>query len=116
MQRIERVSRSPKVAYQPLFKRQGWDLREAGFRRIRWLGASAFAALVLLGVWLATHHHSEQASSNAQSVVEISRAFTASQELVDALPSAAVGPLSDELDRVNRDLARTAEFLLATLP
>jgi len=44
------------------------------------------------------------------------QAFATTREFVDSLPSVAVGPLSDELDKVNRDLDRTAEFLIATLP
>jgi hypothetical protein len=33
-----------------------------------------------------------------------------------AMSAAVVAPLSDELDRLNRDLDHTAQFLLANLP
>jgi hypothetical protein len=87
------------------------------FANIRWLPITGFAALALLGSWLALHHSSAKPPiSSAQSFPEISSAFATSQELMDSLPSVTVGPLSDELDKVNHDLDRTAEFLLATLP
>jgi hypothetical protein len=87
------------------------------FATIRWLPLTGFAALALLGIWLAFRHYSESpTTSNNQSLPEISSAFVTSQELMDSLPSVTVGPLSDELDKVNQDLDRTAEFLLATLP
>jgi hypothetical protein len=87
------------------------------FATIRWLPLTGFAALALLGIWLAFRHYSESpTTSNNQSLPKISSAFVMSQELMDSLPSVTVGPLSDELDKVNQDLDRTAEFLLATLP
>jgi hypothetical protein len=84
--------------------------------QVRWLPVTGFAGLVLLGVWLSIHNHSTATKQNPPLLVEISNAFATSQELMDSLPSVTVGPLSDELDKVNRDLDRTAEFLLATLP
>lgn len=93
--------------------------RFALFRRllqIRWLPVSGVAVLALVGVWLALHHRAEPPAASSQSLPAISSAFTTGQEVVDALPSITVGPLSDELDKANQDLNRTAEFLLATLP
>lgn len=81
-----------------------------------WLPVTGFAGLVLLGVLLSIHNHPVATVQNPQALAEMSRAYATTQEFVDALPSVAVGPLSDELDKVNRDLDRTAEFLLATLP
>jgi hypothetical protein len=81
-----------------------------------WLPVTGFAGLVLLGVLLSIHNHPVAAIQNPQPLAEMSRAFATTQEFVDSLPSVAVGPLSDELDKVNLDLDRTAEFLLATLP
>jgi hypothetical protein len=89
--------------------------RFQGFMKIRWLPITGFAGLVLLGALL-TIHNRPAALQNPPPLTEISRAFATSQELVDSLPSVAVGRLSDELEKVNRDLDRTAEFLLATLP
>jgi hypothetical protein len=86
------------------------------FIKARWLAVTGFAGLVLLGVSLIIHHRPAVTTQNPQPLSEMSNAFATSQELVDSLLSVAVGPLSDELDKVNRDLDRTAEFLLATLP
>jgi hypothetical protein len=83
---------------------------------MRWLPITGLASLVLLGSWLAVSHLSNRTLSNTQPLSEISAAFTATQEVVDALPSTTVGPLSDELDNVGRDIDRTAEFVLAALP
>lgn len=86
------------------------------FARNLWLPAAGFAALVVVGTWLSLHNHRQQPTPGSTSLPEISTAFTAGQEVVDALPSVTVGPLSDELDKVNLDVSRTASFLLATLP
>jgi len=81
-----------------------------------WLPVTGFAGLVLLGVLLTIQNRPVATVQNPQPLSEISKAFATSQELVDSLPTVAIGPLSEELDKVNRDLDRTAEFLLATLP
>jgi len=86
------------------------------FIKIGWVALGGFAGLVLLGVLLSIQNHPVATTQNPQPLAEISEAFATSQELMDSLPSVTVGPLSDELDKVNRDLGRTAEFLLATLP
>jgi hypothetical protein len=84
--------------------------------KARWLPVTGFAALVVVGVLLTIYNRPVPTIQNPQPLSEISNAFSTSQELVDSLPSVAVGPLSEELDKVNRDLDRTAEFLIATLP
>ncbi len=81
-----------------------------------WVPVAGFAGLVLLGVLLSIHNHPVATIQNPQPLAEMSKAFATTREFVDSLPSVAVGPLSDELDKVNRDLDRTAEFLIATLP
>jgi hypothetical protein len=91
----------------------------ARFRRFlqnRWMPVSGLAGIILLALSLTLHNSSETRNRNSQALTPISAAFSASQEVVDALPSVTVGPLSAELDKVNQDLDRTAEFLLATLP
>ena len=84
--------------------------------KVSWLPVTGFAGLVLLGVVLTIQNRPVATVQNPQPLSEISKAFATSQELVDSLPTVAIGPLSEELDKVNRDLDRTAEFLLATLP
>jgi hypothetical protein len=135
MRAVDRMTTSARRVHHPFPEGEGWGkgegdvrqpkllrfrlaalMRGAQLARPRWLPVSALAVVVLIGAWLAAHHPAGPATSNTQSLPEISTAFTTSREIVDALPSATVGPLSNELDNVNRDLDRTAEFLLATLP
>lgn len=84
--------------------------------RIGWAPASALIGFALVGIWFVLQHGPEQPTQGTQPLPEISTAFTAGQEIVESFPSATVGPLSEELENVNRDVDRTAEFLLATLP
>jgi hypothetical protein len=77
--------------------------------RTGWMPVTGFAALVLLSLSLSLYNRPEP-TVNPESLTQMSR------EVVDALPSVSVRPLSEELDKVNQDLDRTAEFLLATLP
>jgi hypothetical protein len=84
--------------------------------KVGWFPISGFAGLVLFAVLLLIHNRPVATTHDPQPLAEISKAFTTGQEFVDALPSVTVGPLSDELEKVNRDLDRTAEFLIATLP
>jgi len=90
--------------------------RFRGILQNRWIPVSGFAGIILLGLLLTLHNRSETRNRNSQALTQISAAFSASQAVVHALPSVTVGPLSDELDKMNQDLDRTAEFLLATLP
>lgn len=91
--------------------------RFRGLLQNRWIPVSGFAGIILLGLLLTFHNRSETRNRNSQAALtQISAAYSASQEVVDALPSVTVGPLSDEVDKVNQDIDRTAEFLLATLP
>jgi hypothetical protein len=86
------------------------------FVQMRGVPVTGFASVVVLGALLMLHNHPESPNLNPETLPEISAAFSASQEMVDAIPSVTVGPLSDELDKVNQDLDRTAKFLLATMP
>lgn len=84
--------------------------------RIGLIPLTGLTTVIVLGFWLALHNGPAKNSSTPRSMPDISTAFTRSQEMVKALPSVAVGPLSDELDKVNRDLDRTTDFLLAAVP
>jgi len=107
-------------AVQPAQRAESTEVSGIGiFRRfimVAWIPVTGFGGLVLLAVLLSIHNRPVATTQNPQPLPEVSQAFAAGQELIDSLPSVAVGPLSDELDKVNRDLDRTAEFLLATLP
>jgi len=80
------------------------------------LSVTGFAALIMLVSWLVLHNRPQSTIPNSQALTELSTVFNASRDIVDTIPSVTVGPLSDELDRVNLDLNRTADFLIATLP
>lgn len=84
--------------------------------QLKWIPLGGVAVMMTLGVLIALHNRAAQNISTAQSIAEISSAFTASQEIVDSLPAVSVAPLSDELDKVNQDLNHTTDFLLAALP
>jgi hypothetical protein len=86
------------------------------FIRTRWMPVTGLAGIIVLAVWLPLYNKVQSTSQNRQALSEISAAFSASQEVVDALPSVTVGPLADEVDKMNQDVDRTADFLLATLP
>lgn len=105
--RANRPQERPQLSLLLLFRQ---------FALTRVVAVIGVATLIVMGFWLALRNRPQSTMSNSQSLTEISTAFTASQEIVDNLPSTAVGPLSEELDKVNQDLNRTTDFLLATLP
>jgi hypothetical protein len=84
--------------------------------RVRWIPLTSFGAVVACVVWLTVRDRPVQNNSIAQPLPNFSTAFSTSRQMVETLPSLAVGPLSDELDKVNQDLDRTTDFLLAALP
>lgn len=78
---------------------------------LRWLLVPVLAVLLLAGVWSFLHRPSRpQPMARAAAALEIGEA------MADTVPSVVVAPLSDEWQRINRDLDRTAQFLLASLP
>jgi hypothetical protein len=80
---------------------------------LRWLPAPALAAL-LCAFWV---WHRASAPAPSRSALEsASMALAASGEIVQAAPGTAMGPLTEEWQRLNKDLDNTAQFLLATLP
>jgi hypothetical protein len=79
----------------------------------RWLPAPAFAALVCaLCVW---HFTSARTPSRAV-IAHASTALATGGEILRMVPATALGPLTEEWQRLHQDLNNTAEFLLATLP
>ena len=54
--------------------------------------------------------------SASQSLAAAQSALEMGGQMARAMPAAMVSPLTDELNRVNRDLTNTANFLLASLP
>jgi hypothetical protein len=82
----------------------------------RWLTVPAFAVVVLLVAWWALHSPVRQPTQPTQSLAAATTALQMGDQMVRAMPSAVVAPLSDELERLTRDLDNTAQFLLASLP
>ena len=83
---------------------------------LRWLPAPALALMLLLATFLAMHRPARTPEQNAQSLAAATSALHFGNQMVQTMPSAMVAPLSDELIRLNRDLGKTAQFLLASLP
>jgi hypothetical protein len=83
---------------------------------LRWAPLPALAAIVLLAVWWGLHSPVRQSAPDTQSLAAATAALEMSGQLARAVPSAMVAPLSGELERLNRDLDNTAQFLLASLP
>jgi hypothetical protein len=83
---------------------------------LRWLTAPALAVVVLLGIWWATRGPVTPPVQDKPSLVVATTALDLGGEMARAVPSAVISPLANELERLNRDLNDTAEFLLASLP
>ena len=86
---------------------------------LHWLPAPALAASVLLGVWWTINRSGTLSPPNGGSQPTLAAAPTvveAGDQMTRALPSAVIAPMTDELDRMSRDLDSTAQFLLASVP
>jgi hypothetical protein len=83
---------------------------------LRWLAAPAVALVALLVMWQAVRGPLSPPAHETQSLAVAASALEMGGQVARAVPSAVVGPLSVELDRLNRDLDSTAQFLLASLP
>jgi hypothetical protein len=87
-----------------------------GLSFLKWLPAPALVALALLVVWHAQRSPVRSSAPNPQSLAAATTALEIGGQMAQAMPSAMVAPLADELARLNRDLNNTAQFLLASLP
>jgi hypothetical protein len=83
---------------------------------LRWLPMSAVAVLAVLVVWYVARSPLPSRAQDTQSLAAATTALDLSGQVARAVPSAVVAPLADELDKVNRDLDNTAQFILASLP
>ena len=83
---------------------------------MRWLPVPAMAALLLLGALWFLHSLVRTPVQDTQSLAATASALQFGNQMVKTMPAAVVAPLSDELNRLNRDLDNTAQFLLASLP
>ena len=83
---------------------------------LRWAPVPVLAVIMLLGFWWVLRSPARQSPPDTQSLAAASSALELSGQLARTVPSAVVAPLSGELERLNLDLANTAQFLLASVP
>jgi hypothetical protein len=79
----------------------------------RWLAPAALAPLVLVGIFVLLHR--PQPPAPPLNIASVARTLEGGQELAQSIP-AVTAPLSDEFARLNTDLSRTEQFLLAEFP
>jgi len=90
-----------------------------GLAALRWAPAAGLGlclALILAGAWWPRHRPAQPPGPIAQALAAPSAALDLGGQMTRAMPAAVLAPLSEELDRLNRDLDHTAQFLLANLP
>jgi hypothetical protein len=87
-----------------------------GLSFLKWLPAPALVVLALLVAWYAQRGPARPPTRDSQSLAAATSALEMGGQMAQALPSAVVAPLADELEKVHQDLDNTAEFLLASLP
>ncbi len=92
--------------------------REAARERVflRWLIAPAAAVIALLVAWQAVRGPGQPSGPKPPPLAAAANALEMGGQLVQAVPSAVVAPLANELELLNQDLDNTARFLLASLP
>jgi hypothetical protein len=92
-------------------ERAGWP---------RWIPVSSLALLALLAVFvairLATRPDVRVQPAGSQTLAAAGSALELGGSLMRQAPAAAMSPLSDEMQKLDRDLEDTERFLLATLP
>ena len=86
----------------------------------RLIPVSALAVLVFIGVFAANNfsRHPDAGSKHVESssMAAASSALELGGTLMREMPDAALSPLSEEMQRLNLDLASAQKFLLASLP
>ena len=83
---------------------------------LRWLAAPAVALVALLVVWQSVRGPVTPVAQAEPSLAAAVSALEIGGQMTLAVPSAMVAPLTEELQRLNRDLDNTTKFLLASLP
>jgi hypothetical protein len=86
----------------------------------RWVPASGLVAAILLGVVLIVQFMPQPAGkvqpADAHPLADASSALDLGGSLMSQAPELALSPLSDEMQKLDRNLADTGKFLLASLP
>jgi hypothetical protein len=78
---------------------------------LRWLPVPALAVLLAAGFWWSLRR-----APAPQPLAPASAVLEAGQDMTRTVPAAVMAPLSDEWQRVNRDVRHTTQFLWASLP
>jgi hypothetical protein len=82
----------------------------------RWLAAPALIALALAGVWWAVRPTGVATHESPATLAAASSALELPHKIARTMPAEMLAPLSEEMARVNQDLDRTKQFLIASLP
>jgi hypothetical protein len=83
---------------------------------LRWVPVPVFAVMLVIGVLWVMQSPVRPPVQTAQPLAAATTALQLGNQVVRTMPTAVVAPLSDELARLNQDLDKTAQFLLASLP
>ena len=83
---------------------------------LRWVTVPLVTLLVLVVAGHVLRRPPRPTAQSTQSLAAASTALEMSSQLTQTMPAAMVAPLADELERLNRDLDNTAQFILASLP
>jgi hypothetical protein len=87
---------------------------------VDWLPLPIGAAAAIVLGWILIRHQAtpipSSSGSGPQSITLAFSPFEFRDEVVKSVPSVVFAPLTNELQLINKDLERTADFLLASLP
>jgi hypothetical protein len=85
---------------------------------LRWAPASTLAGLLILSVLWLNHRPpaptTPALNANPQSLTQ--DVLEVGEQMASTMPDALLAPLSEELQRLNRDLDQTGQFFLTSLP
>ncbi len=83
---------------------------------VRWWPAAACAVLTASGICWLVQQPADLARSEHKSLNAAASALQMGSEMPPVITSAAMAPLSSELDHVSQDIGNVTEFVLAALP
>lgn len=83
---------------------------------LRWLAVPAVAVVALLLAWYCVRGPARPPAPERDALVASASALEIGGRIAQAIPSAVVAPLADELERLSCDLNNAGKYLLASLP
>jgi hypothetical protein len=86
------------------------------FRLWQWAAVPAAAAVLVFGLVISHNPDRGNTGAEAASLRVASRVLETEQQIPGDFTAAMMGPLHEELNRLDSDLKRAAEHLLASLP